>query len=73
MLRGAENTESILNAYNYIIKGYNLGVLCALGLCDTQAQTLISLISETMMGTLKAFHLVIKELLSEGEPGLVDI
>lgn len=36
-------------------------------------RTLISLISETMMSTLKAFHLVIKELLSEGEPGLVDI
>lgn len=30
-------------------------------------QTLISLISETMMGTLKAFHLMIKELLSGEE------
>lgn len=36
-------------------------------------RTLISLISETMMGTLKAFHLVIKELISVGELGLVDI
>lgn len=72
----SENTESTLNAHNYIIKGYKgiiWGVLCSLGLGSTQARTLISLISETMMGTLKAFHLVIKELLSEGEPSLVDI
>lgn len=44
-----------------------------MGLGDMRAQTLISLISETMMGAFKAFHLVIKELLSEGVAGALSI
>lgn len=64
----SENTESVLNAHNYIIKGCNLGAFVRFGAWRYARRTLISLISETMMGTLRAFHLMIKELLSEGEP-----
>lgn len=64
----SENTESVLNAHNYIIKRCNLGAFVRFGAWRYAGRTLISLISETMMGTFRAFHLMIKELLSEGEP-----
>lgn len=56
----------MLNGYNYIIKGSNLGG--SLGAAGCAGPTQISLISVTMMAALKAFHLLIKALASDGEP-----
>lgn len=64
--RNSENSEWVLNGYNYIIKGSNLGG--SPGAAGCSGTTQISLISVTMMAALKAFHLLIKELASDGEP-----
>lgn len=61
----SEHTERLQLHY----KGCNLRV----GAGRDAGPTLRSVICVTMMGTLKAFHLLIKELLSEAERGFVDI